>query len=212
MNKRQKYLISIVAVFAIIMAIFVFMKNRATVEIKSETTAAKLTTEIVTTEVPSTTKIVGESTTISETTTEEPSVAETTTKKPVFPETTTKPPVETTTKPTTTYVELNADLTWEEAYTDNGDGTFTLVYVDGEVVTYKPHPTEEGTYLRDAELSGMMGLSFEQIKRIWESQWCDVCGKLSGYGDNGTCARFVRDKNCPKCGEFCKAFTCHTCK
>ncbi len=41
---------------------------------------------------------------------------------------------------------------------------------------------------------------------------CQTCGKLLGDGTNGTCCQFLRDKECPRCGEFVTAWTCHTCK
>lgn len=41
---------------------------------------------------------------------------------------------------------------------------------------------------------------------------CPDCGKLSGGGTHGTCAQFSVDKNCPVCGEYVKAWTCHSCK
>lgn len=49
--------------------------------------------------------------------------------------------------------------------------------------------------------------------------FCEYCGKPIIHWDGkhggcwyGGCERYVRDMNCPDCGEFCKAFTCHTCK
>lgn len=41
---------------------------------------------------------------------------------------------------------------------------------------------------------------------------CSDCGKLAGGGTHGTCAQFSVDKNCPVCGEYVKAWTCHSCK
>lgn len=41
---------------------------------------------------------------------------------------------------------------------------------------------------------------------------CKHCGKSSGDGTNDSCVRFVREKDCPKCGEHVLAFICHTCK
>lgn len=40
---------------------------------------------------------------------------------------------------------------------------------------------------------------------------CPYCGKISGCGTHGTCATFTVDKNCPLCGQFVTAHTCHTC-
>jgi len=42
--------------------------------------------------------------------------------------------------------------------------------------------------------------------------YCQDCGKPTGDGTNGTCARFVNAANCPNCGEYVPAWTCHTCK
>lgn len=41
---------------------------------------------------------------------------------------------------------------------------------------------------------------------------CQDCGKKPGDGSNGTCAQFIRACNCPLCGEWVEANTCHTCK
>ena len=41
---------------------------------------------------------------------------------------------------------------------------------------------------------------------------CQDCGKPTGDGTNGTCARFVNAANCPNCGEYVPAWTCHFCK
>ena len=40
---------------------------------------------------------------------------------------------------------------------------------------------------------------------------CQDCGKPTGDGTNGTCARFVNAANCPNCGEYVPAWTCHSC-
>lgn len=42
--------------------------------------------------------------------------------------------------------------------------------------------------------------------------YCQTCGRKTGDGKNGTCVQFVNDCNCPNCGKFVKARTCHTCK
>lgn len=55
---------------------------------------------------------------------------------------------------------------------------------------------------------GRITLSPEQLEAF---KYCGDCGRERGYGDNGTCAKFTYDMNCPKCGEFCIAHTCHTC-
>ena len=48
---------------------------------------------------------------------------------------------------------------------------------------------------------------------------CSVCGKkTTGYDGKhygcyyGYCERWMQNVNCPECGEFVKANTCHTCK
>lgn len=105
-----------------------------------------------------------------------------------------------------TNVGYNPNLTWEEAYVDNGDGTFQLTFVDGDIYTYVPHPTEEGKYLRKG--SAGMGQTFEQIKGVWECQWCRWCGQLTG----GSHHRYGIDVTCPDCGELANANTCHFCK
>ena len=44
------------------------------------------------------------------------------------------------------------------------------------------------------------------------NRFCSYCGKTSGDGTNGTCARWVMgDVDCPTCGEHVKVHTCHTC-
>ncbi|MDD4493872.1 MAG: hypothetical protein PHV32_05925 [Eubacteriales bacterium] len=42
--------------------------------------------------------------------------------------------------------------------------------------------------------------------------YCQDCGKKPGDGSNGTCAQFLHACNCPNCGEWVEANTCHTCK
>ena len=42
--------------------------------------------------------------------------------------------------------------------------------------------------------------------------FCETCGRHNGDGTNGTCVTFNVDTHCPNCGEYCKAWTCHTCK
>lgn len=37
------------------------------------------------------------------------------------------------------------------------------------------------------------------------------CGRITGFGTYGTCITFTLDKNCPLCGQFVTANTCHTC-
>lgn len=42
--------------------------------------------------------------------------------------------------------------------------------------------------------------------------YCQECGKKCGDGANGTCVQFVNACNCPNCGEWVEAWTCHTCE
>ncbi len=114
------------------------------------------------------------------------------------------PPKEPSVDKGPTRVDYNPNLTWEEAYMDNGDGTFQLTFVDGEVVTYVPHPTVEGTYRRKD--SDGLGGTFEQIKYIWDVQWCKHCGSCDPLHH-----RYGIDITCYDCGEMAKANTCHIC-
>ena len=113
-------------------------------------------------------------------------------------------PKEPSTNKGTTDVTYNLNLTWEEAYVDNGDGTFQLTFIDGAVYTYVPHPTEEGTYLRKGSTG--MGQTLELVKLVWECQWCKHCGQSTKL-----CHRYGIDITCYDCGEMAKAHTCHIC-
>lgn len=42
--------------------------------------------------------------------------------------------------------------------------------------------------------------------------YCQNCGKSTGDGSHGTCVQFVNACNCPNCGAWVEAWTCHTCK
>jgi hypothetical protein len=42
--------------------------------------------------------------------------------------------------------------------------------------------------------------------------YCQTCHKKCGDGANGTCVHFIKACNCPNCGEYVEARTCHTCK
>lgn len=165
-----------------------------------------------------------ESTTQNVTTTEPPTKnsTETTTKK-ISSTTFTTKKVETTTKkytgsPHSTYVKANANLTWEEAYHDNGDGTFTITYVSGEVKTYAPHLVNEGEYVVYDESyensAGEIGFTIEGWKNLWNMQWCERCHRLTA--DYGTgeevCISYICDTNCHYCGEWVTAHSCHSCK
>lgn len=43
------------------------------------------------------------------------------------------------------------------------------------------------------------------------SKYCQTCGKPKGDGTNGTCVNFLQAWNCPVCGKWVEAMTCHTC-
>jgi len=40
--------------------------------------------------------------------------------------------------------------------------------------------------------------------------YCQYCNKKCGTGGNNTCVRFTVDTECPECGKFVKAKTCHS--
>lgn len=42
--------------------------------------------------------------------------------------------------------------------------------------------------------------------------YCQKCGKKTGDGSGGTCVEFINASNCPLCGEYVEARSCHTCK
>lgn len=147
---------------------------------------------------------------------------EITTKK-ISSTTSTTQKTETTTKKHSssthsTYVKPNANLTWEEAYHDNGDGTFTITYVSGEVKTYAPHLVNEGEYVVYDESyensAGEIGFTIEGWKNLWNMQWCERCHRLTadyGTGED-VCISYIRDTNCHYCGEWVTAHSCHSCK
>lgn len=43
-------------------------------------------------------------------------------------------------------------------------------------------------------------------------EYCQVCGKKNGDGDDNTCQKWIVDFTCPKCGQLVKANECHTHK
>lgn len=204
-----------------------------------ETTGEEVTTEASTTEEATTeTPAVEESTTEAPTTevptTKEP---ETTTKTPEtttkVPETTTKP-VETTTKapePTTEeqvtdtpspdvdYDDPNINVISVKLYSPIRAG---LIYnSNGNLTTYDKLAEGEMYFEYDSD-------GYEILKQkpyssdnapVIDRDHCSVCGKkTTGYdGEHygcyyGYCERWMRNVNCPECGEFVKANTCHTCK
>ena len=42
------------------------------------------------------------------------------------------------------------------------------------------------------------------------AKYCQTCGKPLGDGSMGTCVQFVNACNCPDCGEWAEAWTCHS--
>lgn len=42
------------------------------------------------------------------------------------------------------------------------------------------------------------------------AEYCQVCGKKNGNGDDNTCQKWIIDFTCPTCGEVVKANKCHT--
>lgn len=42
------------------------------------------------------------------------------------------------------------------------------------------------------------------------AEYCQVCGRKNGNGDNDTCQKWIIDFTCPTCGEIVKANKCHT--
>lgn len=40
---------------------------------------------------------------------------------------------------------------------------------------------------------------------------CDQCEKPWGNGTDGTCAQFLKATQCPRCGAYVPALTCHSC-
>ncbi len=41
------------------------------------------------------------------------------------------------------------------------------------------------------------------------AKYCQSCGRPLGDGSHGTCVQFVNACNCPDCGEWVEAWTCH---
>lgn len=42
------------------------------------------------------------------------------------------------------------------------------------------------------------------------AEYCQVCGRKNGNGDNNSCQKWIIDFTCPICGELVKANKCHT--
>ncbi len=42
--------------------------------------------------------------------------------------------------------------------------------------------------------------------------YCQTCGRKCGDGSGETCVQFIHACNCPNCGEWVEARTCHNCK
>ena len=46
----------------------------------------------------------------------------------------------------------------------------------------------------------------------YDGEWhCENCGKVLGYGTNGTCGQHIMSSNCYVCGEYVQAGECHYC-
>ena len=42
--------------------------------------------------------------------------------------------------------------------------------------------------------------------------YCQICGKPTGDGTNGTCVHYIQECDCPNCGEHVGSRECHTCE
>lgn len=93
----------------------------------------------------------------------------------------------------------NTGISWD------GKSPIVYTYEDGTTgTTPKDGATYEG-------LPGMI-TTYNAPKDVQVSDTCSRCGKVSGDGKHGTCARWLMgDVDCPNCGEHVEAHTCHTC-
>ena len=202
-----------------------------------ESTTEVPTTEVPTTQAPETTTKAPETTTKVPETTTKP--VETTTKAPETttkaPETTTKP-AETTTKapePTTEKNNSTNVQPWEDPTYDDTNLNVTSIYGcspirAGLIYTSTGYRTtydklaEGETYFQYDE----NGYKVTKVKPytsgnepVIDRDHCADCGKKTpGYDGKhlacyyGYCTKFMRNMNCPECGEYVPAHTCHTCK
>ncbi len=188
------------------------------------------TAEVPTTEVPTTQAPVTEATTkVPETTTKAPE----TTTKPV--ETTTKVPETTTNKsevttekeevPTKLIEEVTkpqVDINIRGPKDEKSPERAGLIYNgEGLLSTYDDLP--EGYYYFEYDENGNFMKKYKPYSPGNEPEYdiytCEYCGKHSQPYDGehyasyyGYCDRWWSDINCPECGVFVKANTCHSCK
>ena len=224
LTKKQFAIIATSVALVATASVSIVFVNSDKVKVENTTTTTE-TTQVSTIE--SSTESVSVDETITESTSEK-SVEEKTTKKNIEnttknkTETTTKKKVETTTKKQHSYsipkrVAPKANLTWEEAYHDNGDGTFTIRYVNGEVRLFVPHPQVKGKYTIYDEyydyFKSWEEWTVEEAKAIWDNQWCEDCGRLTqDYGTGEEfCSQYIKGPYCHHCGERVESLTCHVC-
>ena len=87
-------------------------------------------------------------------------------------------------------------------YKDIEEGAWYFIYVSPGYPDYRQKPYSPGNEPEPEDLTH-----------------CQYCGKPTYMYDGkhyscwyGGCSRFLADMNCPECGTFVKANTCHTCK
>ncbi len=192
----MKKLLSLTLVFTILIACVGCGK---TDEDTNTTSTTESTTTTTTTETSTTTTTTTEESSETSTKTQEETTTkktetitkkqETTTRKPV---TTTKKPETTTKKPVTT--------------TENNSGNTVNMVTCINNKCGKRFDHEKNQF---CPYCGRGYISQEELEEL---KYCEDCGKKADDGTSGTCVQFVKDKNCPKCNEFCYKFTCHTCK
>ena len=134
-------------------------------------------------------------------------------------ETKTNTPTEVITKSTEEITETTTESTTQTVETTTKKASSTTIkasetttkYVPKETTTKKAETTTKPV-VTTASNSTTVGEITPTPEQLENHKYCGDCGKVRGYGDNGTCAKFTYDMNCPKCGAFCNAHTCHTCK
>ena len=197
--------------------------------ITEEATTEAPVTEETTTEVP-TTEAPTTQAPVTEPTTKAP-VAETTTKKP---EPTTKPAEPTTKAPEPTTVEQVTEKSEDVTNSNYDDSNLNvtsiygcspiragLIYTStGYRTTYDKLAEGEVYFQYDEN-----GYKVTKVKPyssgnepVIDRDHCLYCGKKTiGYdGEHygcyyGYCERWMKNVNCPECGVYVKANTCHTC-
>lgn len=166
---------------------------------------------------PSTT--AAPTTTAPETTAPETSTPETSVPESTEPETTEPAP---TAPPTTVPVESEPATTTPPTTTPTPENPNDIVPTEAPVEappvndvpteTYRePIIIDNGDGTITIDLSGTRYENFLGPTMTIKKN-CDHCGKEKGDGTNGTCMRFVMyGEDCPHCGEYVPARTCHTC-